>query len=499
MPHPTRAAICLSTILLCSCGGGAGGGAPANTAPTIATLANRVVSLGQIFSPVTIAVGDDQTAASSLVVVASSDSPSVVPASGLVLTGDGTERILTIMPAAGVLGTATISVRVTDAAGLSTIRSFAVTIEAATNAPAPVPVTGANVSDAPGDDGDVRPGTAYPSPRFTDSGDGTITDNATGLVWLKNADAFGNLTWTQALDACAALANGQSGISDGSAAGQWRLPQREELASLLYFGPTSGAALPQNHPFTNPRSTAYWTGNSYALQHSDAWIVWMSDGAASLSDKSTSQRALWPVRTGTGGAPIPVARTGAVDLPGYVEDAREDGATRHGVAWPAPRFTDLGDGTVRDNLTGLVWLRNANPFGTRTWTQALRSCAGLSHGSAGLTDGSSTGDWRLPTVRELRSLLCLGYYLPALSDAAGTGQWTEGSAFTAVQSDLYWTSTSSEFGGDGSAWHVNLYVGSIGMSAASTSRFVWPVRNGTVMIAPTAITHRASLGDLVMP
>ena len=37
--------------------------------------------------------------------------------------------------------------------------------------------------------------------------------------------------------------------------------------------------------------------------------------------------------------------------------------TKKGVAWPNPRFTDNGNGTVTDNLTGLIWLKNANCFG----------------------------------------------------------------------------------------------------------------------------------------
>ena len=38
----------------------------------------------------------------------------------------------------------------------------------------------------------------------------------------------------------------------------------------------------------------------------------------------------------------------------------EDGEHQKGVAWPNPRFTDNGDGTVTDNLTGLIWLKDAN-------------------------------------------------------------------------------------------------------------------------------------------
>ena len=40
--------------------------------------------------------------------------------------------------------------------------------------------------------------------------------------------------------------------------------------------------------------------------------------------------------------------------------AGDDGAIRAGVAWPTPRFKDNGDGSVTDNLSGLVWLQDAN-------------------------------------------------------------------------------------------------------------------------------------------
>jgi hypothetical protein len=82
-----------------------------------------------------------------------------------------------------------------------------------------------------------------------------------------------------------------------------------------------------------------------------------------------------------------------------------NGALQRGVPWPKPRFTDNGNGTVTDNLTGLIWLKDANCFGTRGWTDALNDCNNLKHGSCGLTDFSSTGDWRLPNRKELESLL----------------------------------------------------------------------------------------------
>ena len=52
---------------------------------------------------------------------------------------------------------------------------------------APVQRTGATQSYSPGDDGDINAGVQWPVPRFTDKGDGTVTDNLTGLIWLKNS------------------------------------------------------------------------------------------------------------------------------------------------------------------------------------------------------------------------------------------------------------------------------------------------------------------------
>ena len=85
---------------------------------------------------------------------------------------------------------------------------------------------------------------------------------------------------------------------------------------------------------------------------------------------------------------------------------------RRGVAWPNPRFTDNSNGTVTDNLTGLIWLKNANCFGTQTWANALSAANTLNSGECGLTDGSAEGDWRLPNVREQQSLIDYGRFQP---------------------------------------------------------------------------------------
>jgi hypothetical protein len=120
----------------------------------------------------------------------------------------------------------------------------------------PVTKTGQTTSYAAGDDGDLEKGVAWPDPRFTDHGDGTVTDNLTGLIWLKNANCFGRRTWNQALSECNNLANGSCGLTDGSSAGDWRLPNVRELQSLVDYS-RYDPALPAGHPFSNVQSTYY--------------------------------------------------------------------------------------------------------------------------------------------------------------------------------------------------------------------------------------------------
>ena len=69
----------------------------------------------------------------------------------------------------------------------------------------------------------------------------------------------------------------------------------------------------------------------------------------------------------------------------------QDGEQQAGTAAPAPRFSDNGNGTVSDTLTGLVWLKNANCAGInpKPWAFALGSANNLSSGMCGLTMGHS--------------------------------------------------------------------------------------------------------------
>jgi hypothetical protein len=65
---------------------------------------------------------------------------------------------------------------------------------------AQVAQTGQSTSFAEGDDGDIQAGVSFPTPRFKDNKNGTVTDKLTGLIWLKDASCLLG-TWANALAA----------------------------------------------------------------------------------------------------------------------------------------------------------------------------------------------------------------------------------------------------------------------------------------------------------
>lgn len=143
-----------------------------------------------------------------------------------------------------------------------------------------------------------------------------------------------------------------------------------------------------------------------------------------------------------------------------------------------PRLNDNGDGTVTDNMTGLIWLKDAKCFGSLTWYEAMRAAASLTDGQCGLTDGSATGDWRLPKRAELLTLVGELYKYLTLRNTMGTDQWREGHPFSGVQLGPYWSATTCE-SYPTTAWLVlSLYHGRIDYESKTHPHYVWLVRDG---------------------
>jgi len=344
-----------------------------------------------------------------------------------------------------------------------------------------LPRTGVVASRLPGDDGFHNKGIAWPEPRFIDNKNGTVTDLLTGLVWLEDPSAWaGPMKWTEALRACNNLATGAAGLTDGSTAGEWRLPNVLELQSLVDYSRYE-PALPDGHPFSGVTADVHWTSTTrldspkltYAEAVSDAVrAVNLRDGRLMHCEKPGAA-FVWPVRslrTGAGGDAVlatppayPLPRTGQTRS----YEVGDDGYHQQGRPWPVPRFVDNDDGTVTDKLTGLVWLKSNKHTGGGNLQKALTVCNELADGKSGLADGSAAGDWRLPNVRELHSLVDHSQRDPAIP---------AGSPFVDVDVSSHWTSTPLGHKPDG-GWRVGIRDGGTGYSSSVGHDSIWPVRD----------------------
>ena len=152
----------------------------------------------------------------------------------------------------------------------------------------------------------------------------------------------------------------------------------------------------------------------------------------------------------------------------------QDGDIQAGVEWPSPRFEDNGNGTVTDNLTGLMWLKDANCFGTRrTWIGALDVVADFNTNPSNYTCTSYTAnytDWVLPNIVELESLV-------NAEETNFFAAWLNTQRFTQVQSTGYWSASTST-SQTGYAWHVAVSSGFVGSDFKGNNYYVWPVRGG---------------------
>ena len=152
------------------------------------------------------------------------------------------------------------------------------------------------------------------------------------------------------------------------------------------------------------------------------------------------------------------------------------------------RYVDCGNGTVTDTVTGLIWLKQWNCLPNGTWAAANQAAAGLKSGDCSLTDNSSAGDWRLPTMDEWNATLarafdlgCTGTNGPSLTNDVGNTCYGTGvgSSFVGVyRSQVYWAATGAE-GLTNFAADASFESGGVLFTPKSNASIqVWPVRGG---------------------
>jgi hypothetical protein len=138
----------------------------------------------------------------------------------------------------------------------------------------------------------------------------------------------------------------------------------------------------------------------------------------------------------------------------------QDGDSRLRRPWPHPRFAVDGP-VVRDDLTGLVWPRNASlsPF-PLSWPEAHDFVESLNRDFF-----AKRNDWRLPARRELFSLVSHAHVNPALPG---------GHPFSDVFHGYYWTATACSRLPN-QAWYVHMGGGRMFKGMQHGSYMVWPV------------------------
>jgi len=158
-----------------------------------------------------------------------------------------------------------------------------------------------------GQDGALLKGVAWPNPRFTANADTSVTDNVTGLAWTPSGNLMptkdtgwdadgtandGMVTWQHALDYVAKLnTDNYLGHND------WRLPDINELESLVNAGQSNTATWLNTQGFTNAQARGYWSSTSFTSNAVFAWGVGMYGGGVGYTNK-TGSYYVWPVRAG---------------------------------------------------------------------------------------------------------------------------------------------------------------------------------------------------------
>jgi hypothetical protein len=132
--------------------------------------------------------------------------------------------------------------------------------------------------------------------RFVDNGDGTVTDHATGLMWVKDpqngpgSPFDATMDWDDAIDNCLALS--YAGHTD------WRLPNINELCSIIDF---ENASMKVWSPLVlADGSYYYWSATTDATWSPYAWYVWWDflDVHIYFWGAKSSLYWAWPVRGG---------------------------------------------------------------------------------------------------------------------------------------------------------------------------------------------------------
>jgi hypothetical protein len=386
-----------------------------------------------------------------------------------------------------------------------------------------LPATGQTTSYYPGDDGDLQKGVPLPANRFTDNGDGSVTDSFTGFMWVKDGNLIasrdpdfdqdrtpgdGDIDWKTAFD-YVDLLNNENYLGHND----WRMPNMVELRSLVNLE-IPDIALPPDHPFVNLKDL-YWSSTTSENMRSLAIGVLIQEHYAHSNiinpagetedfakDPDIIGANYWkyyllPVRNTTTTGTIENPKTGQQ----YTFYPEDDGYLKKGTAWPTPRLVDNSNGTVTDRLTGLMWTKDANlmltrnpDFDTNQWVDGAINWQHALDYIALLNTENYLGhnDWRMPNRNEMTSLVDMSRKYPTLPERFPFTNMTDYNFAYA-----YWTSTTRADETD-QAWMIwltdGMMAGGNKLGYEKTKDWhVWPVRTDNTPLPTSSISGAITL------
>jgi hypothetical protein len=301
----------------------------------------------------------------------------------------------------------------------------------------------------------------------------TVKDNVTGLIWENKTDDLWihdkdrTFTWCDKKPATNGGDQGTCGsdviptnteafiksLNDAHFGGfsDWRIPEQKELQSIADYSRTNPAIDTTfffgTLSFTLTGAYAYyWSSTTYARHTNNAWTVTFTD-LPNLSLKSDSC---------------------------YVRAVRREPSPSLNRHWP---LVDNGDGTVTDTGTGLMWQQMSLNINL-TWESALLYGETL--------DLAGYDDWRIPTQKELQSIVVYSRWNPAIDTTL----------FPGTASFYYWSSTSSN-SDPYFAWSVNFDDGTVlPLSKTIADLNVRAVRGGQFQVNGHLIIDEPALPDI---